>query len=142
MKERGLLIYKDGNKKISPDRKLRGHSPDKRRRGNNTEIKPMNSILLIVIILSITGCLSMNPQDPGTLTSTTLTKKQVKYVWSQVDKYMTKKEVAHILGNPTDIHNSEDVETWKYEYDITRTYGIVGFHRSDNLVGFFSKPLF
>ncbi len=63
-------------------------------------------------------------------------------MWSQVDKYMTKKEVAHILGNPTDIHNSEDVETWKYEYDITRTYGIVGFHRSDNLVRFFSKPSF
>ncbi len=100
----------------------------------------MKSILLFVIILFITGCFLTNPPDPGT--STTVTKKQVKYMWSQVEKDMTQKEVAHILGNPTDIHNSEDVETWKYEYDITRTYGIVGFHRSDNLVRFFSKPSF
>ncbi len=84
----------------------------------------------------------MEPQDPGFSTSTTLTRKQVKYMWSQVEKDMTKKEVARILGNPTDIHNSEDVETWKYVYDIARTYGIVGFHRSDNLVRFFSKPSF
>ncbi len=81
-----------------------------------------------------------NPQEPGT--STTQTKKQIKYMWSQIEKDMTKKEVAHILGNPTEIHNSEDVESWKYEYDIARTYGIVGFHRSDNLVRFFSKPSF
>jgi outer membrane protein assembly factor BamE (lipoprotein component of BamABCDE complex) len=100
----------------------------------------MKSILLFVIILSITGCFLTNPQEPGT--STTQTKKQIKYMWSQIEKDMTKKEVAHILGNPTEIHNSEVVESWKYEYDIARTYGIVGFHRSDNLVRFFSKPSF
>ena len=86
----------------------------------------------------------MNPQGPGTSnpTSTTLTKKQVKYKWSQVEKYLTKEEVARILGIPTNVHDSVDVETWKYEYDIARTYGIVGFHRSDSLVRFFSKPSF
>ena len=84
----------------------------------------------------------MNPPDPGTSTSTTLTKKQVKYMWSQIEKEMTKKEVARILGNPTDIHNSEDVESWKYEYDIARTYGIVGFRRSSDRVWFLSKPSF
>ena len=85
-----------------------------------------------------------NPPGPdiSNSTSTTLTKKQVKYMWSQMEKDMTKEEVAHILGNPTDIHNSEDVETWKYEYDITRTYGIVGFRRSDDRVWFLSKPSF
>ncbi len=81
-----------------------------------------------------------NPPDPGT--STTPTRKQITYMWSQVDKDMTQKEVAHILGNPTAIHNSEDIETWKYEYDIARTYGSVGFHRSDYRVLFFSKPSF
>lgn len=100
----------------------------------------MKSILLFVIILSITGCFLTNPPEPGT--STTQTRKQINYMWSQIDKDMNKKEVAHILGNPTEIHNSEDVESWKYEYDIARTYGIVGFHRSDNLVRFFSKPSF
>ena len=55
---------------------------------------------------------------------------------------MTKKEVAHILGNPTDIQNSDDVESWKYEYDIARIYGVVGFRRSDNRVWFLSKPSF
>ncbi len=84
----------------------------------------------------------MNPPDPGTSTSTTLTKKQVKYMWSQVDKDMTKEEVTRILGDPIDIQGSEDVESWKYEYDIARTYGIVGFRRSDGRVWFFSKPLF
>jgi len=81
------------------------------------------------------------PQVPGTA-STTLTKKQVKYMWSQVDKDMTKEEVTRILGDPIDIQGSEDVESWKYEYDIARTYGIVGFRRSDGRVWFFSKPLF
>jgi len=86
----------------------------------------------------------MEPQDPGisTSTSTPLTKKQVKYMWSQVDKYMTKEEVTSILGNPTDIQNSEDVESWKYEYDVARTYGIVGFRRIEDRVWFFSKPSF
>ncbi len=102
----------------------------------------MKSILLIVIILSITGCYLTEPQDPGTSTSTTLTKKQIKYMWSQVDRDMTKEEVVSILGDPTDIHNSNDVESWKYEYDITRTYGIVGFRRSDERVWFLSKPSF
>ncbi len=55
---------------------------------------------------------------------------------------MTKEEVTRILGNPTDIHNSEDIETWKYEYDIARTYGIVGFRRSNDRVWFLSKPSF
>jgi outer membrane protein assembly factor BamE (lipoprotein component of BamABCDE complex) len=100
----------------------------------------MKSILLIVIILSITGCLSMSPPGPGT--STKQIKKQIKYKWSQIDKYMTKEEVASILGIPTDVHDSEDIETWKYEYDISRTYGSVGFHRSDYRVLFFSKPSF
>ena len=102
----------------------------------------MKSILLFVIILSITGCLSMNPPDPGTSNSTTLTKKQVKYMWSQIEKEMSKEEVARILGNPTNIHNSEDIETWKYEYDIARTYGSVGFRRSNERVWFLSKPSF
>ena len=83
-----------------------------------------------------------NPPGPGTSTSATQTRKQIKYMWSQIEKDMTQKEVAHILGNPTDIHNSEDIETWKYVYDIARTYGSVGFHRSDNRVWFFSKPSF
>ncbi len=100
----------------------------------------MKSILLFVIILSITGCFLTDLPDPGT--STTPTRKQINYMWSQVEKDMTQKEVAHILGDPSEIHESEDVETWKYEYDIARTYGIVGFHRSDNLVRFFSKPSF
>ena len=63
-------------------------------------------------------------------------------MWSQVDKDMTKEEVTRILGDPIDIQGSEDVESWKYEYDIARTYGIVGFRRSDGRVWFFSKPLF
>jgi outer membrane protein assembly factor BamE (lipoprotein component of BamABCDE complex) len=102
----------------------------------------MKSILLFVIILSITGCYLTEPQDPDTSTSTTLTKKQVKYMWSQVDRDMTKEEVTRILGDPADIQNSEDVESWKYEYDIARTYGIVGFRRSDERVWFLSKPSF
>ena len=86
----------------------------------------------------------MNPPGHGTSnsTSTTLTKKQIKYMWSQVDKDMAKEEVTRILGNPSDIRNSEDVETWKYEYDIARTYGIVGFRRIEDRVWFFSKPSF
>ena len=104
------------------------------------EIKPMKSILLLIIILSITGCYLTEARDPGT--STTPTKKQVKYMWSQVDKDMTKEEVTIILGDPTAIQDSEDVESWKYEYDIARTYGIVGFRRSDDRVWFLSKPSF
>jgi outer membrane protein assembly factor BamE (lipoprotein component of BamABCDE complex) len=100
----------------------------------------MKTILLFVIILFITGCYLVEPRDPGT--STILTKKQVKYMWSQVFKDMSKEEVTRILGDPTDTQSSGDVDSWKYEYDIARTYGIVGFHRSDNLVRFFSKPLF
>jgi outer membrane protein assembly factor BamE (lipoprotein component of BamABCDE complex) len=100
----------------------------------------MKRILLFIILLSITGCLSTNPTGPGT--STKQIKKQIKYKWSQVDKDMTKEEVARILGIPTDVHDSEDIETWKYEYDIARTYGSVGFHRSDYRVLFFSKPSF
>ncbi len=100
----------------------------------------MKSILLFVIILSITGCFLTNPPEPGT--STTPTRKQIKYMWSQIDKDMTKKEVAHILGNPTAIQGSEEVESWKYEYDVARTYGIVGFRRSDERVWFLSKPSF
>ena len=105
-------------------------------------IKPMKSILLFIIILSATGCYLMEPRDPGISTSTTITKKQVKYMWSQVDKDMTKEDVTRILGDPTDIQGSEDVESWKYVYDIARTYGIVGFRRSDERVWFLSKPSF
>ena len=105
-----------------------------------TEIKPMKSILLIVIILSITGCLSMSPPGPGTTTKQI--KKQIKYKWAQIDNDMSKKEVARILGIPTDVHDSEDIETWKYKYDISRTYGSVSFRRSEDLVWFFSKPSF
>ena len=105
-------------------------------------IKPMKSILLFIIILSATGCYLMEPRDPGISTSTTITKKQVKYMWSQVDKDMTKEDVTRILGDPTDIQGSEEVESWKYVYDIARTYGIVGFRRSDERVWFLSKPSF
>jgi hypothetical protein len=104
----------------------------------------MKSILLFVIILSITGCYMTESQDPGisTSTSTALTKKQIKYMWSQIGEDMTQIEVTRELGNPTEIQNSEDVESWKYEYDIARTYGIVGFRRSDGRVWFLSKPSF
>ena len=104
----------------------------------------MKSILLFVIILSITGCYMTESQDPGisTSTSTALTKKQIKYMWSQIGEDMTQIEVTRELGNPTEIQNSEDVESWRYEYDIARTYGIVGFRRSDGRVWFLSKPSF
>ena len=106
----------------------------------------MKSILLFIIILSITGCYLMEPRDSGistsTSTSTTLTKKQIKYMWSQIGQDMTKEEVIRELGDPTDTQGSEDVESWKYVYDIARTYGIVGFRRSDERVWFLSKPSF
>ena len=106
----------------------------------------MKSILLFVIILSITGCYLMESRDSGistsTSTSTTLTKKQIKYMWSQIGQDMTKEEVTRALGEPTAIQGSEEVESWKYEYDIARTYGIVGFRRSDGRVWFLSKPSF
>ncbi len=107
-------------------------------------MKQMKSILLFVIILSITGCYLTEPRDPGisTSTSTTLTKKQIKYMWSQIGQDMTKEEVTRALGEPTAIQGSEDVESWKYVYDIARTYGIVGFRRSDERVWFLSKPSF
>ena len=63
-------------------------------------------------------------------------------MWSQVDKDMTKGEVTRILGDPTDIQGSDNVESWKYEYDVARTYGIVGFSTRDDRVWFLSKPLF
>jgi len=105
-------------------------------------MKQMKSILLFVIILSITGCYLTESQDPGASTSTTLTKKQIKYMWSQIGQDMTKEEVTSALGDPTAIQGSEEVESWKYEYDIARTYGIVGFRRSDERVWFLSKPSF
>ena len=82
----------------------------------------------------------MSPPGPGTTTKQI--KKQIKYKWSQVDTDMTKKEVAYILGNPTDIQNSDDIEIWKYEYDIARTFGSVSFRRNEDHVLFFSKPSF
>ena len=70
-------------------------------------MKQMKSILLFVIILSITGCYLMGPRDSGILTSTststTLTKKQIKYMWSQIGQDMTKEEVTRALGEPTAI---------------------------------------
>ncbi len=102
----------------------------------------MKSILLFVIILSITGCYLTEPRDSGISTSTILTKKQIKYMWSQIGQDMTKEEVTRALGEPTAIQGSEEVESWKYEYDIARTYGIVGFRRSDGRVWFLSKPSF
>ena len=102
----------------------------------------MKIIILIVIILSITGCYLMEPRDSGISTSTTLTKKQIKYMWAQIGQDMTKEEVIRELGDPTDIQGSEGVESWKYVYDIARTYGIVGFRRSNERVWFLSKPLF
>jgi hypothetical protein len=104
----------------------------------------MKSILLYVIILSITGCYLTELRDPGisTSTSTTLTKKQIEYIWAQIGQDMTKEEVSRALGKPTEIQGSEEVESWKYEYDIARTYGIVGFRRSDERVWFLSKPSF
>ncbi len=102
----------------------------------------MKSIILIVIILSITGCYLTEPQDPGISSSTTLTKKQINYMWAQIGQDMTKEEVSRALGNPTEIQGSEEIESWKYEYDMARTYGIVGFRRSDERVWFLSKPSF
>jgi uncharacterized protein YneF (UPF0154 family) len=58
----------------------------------------MKSILLFIIILSITGCYLMEPRDSGIPTSTILTKKQIKYMWSQIGQDMTKEEVSRALG--------------------------------------------
>ncbi len=102
----------------------------------------MKIIILIVIILSITGCYLTEPQDPGLSPSTVITKKQIKYMWAQIGQDMTKEEVIRELGDPTDIQGSEGVESWKYVYDIARTYGIVGFRRSNERVWFLSKPSF
>lgn len=110
--------------------------------GNKWRDIVMKSIILFIVILSITGCYLMEPQNPDFSTSTVITKKEIKYMWAQIGQDMTKEEVIRELGDPTDIQGSEDVESWKYVYDIARTYGIVGFRRSDERVWFLSKPLF
>jgi len=121
---------------------VKGKSHPMYKDGNKWRDIVMKSIILFIIILSITGCYLMEPQDPDFSTSTVITKKEIKYMWAQIGQDMTKEEVIRELGDPTDIQGSEDVESWKYVYDIARTYGIVGFRRSDERVWFLSKPSF
>jgi hypothetical protein len=98
----------------------------------------MKSMLLCVILLSVIGC----ALTPPTIDPTVQTKRQIKYNWSQVADYFTKKEVENILGPPTDIQYSEEAEIWKYEYKVARSFGTISFRRSDNRVWFLSKPSF
>lgn len=95
----------------------------------------MKSILMVLIILSFAGCALNEPIGKSP-------RSQIKYQWSQIEKDLTKKEVTRILGDPTDINYSEDVESWKYEYEDTRSYGTVSFRSYDNFVWFYSKPSF
>ncbi len=98
----------------------------------------MKNILLCLILLLVIGCVLVKPStDP-----TVQTKRQITYNWSQIADYFTKNEVENILGPPTDIQYSEEAEIWKYEYDISRSYGTVSFRGSDNRVWFYSKPSF
>ncbi len=98
----------------------------------------MKSMLLGVILVFAIGCAMMETSS----TSTEPTRHQIVYKWSQIPDYFTKKEVENILGVPTGIHYSEEVEIWKYEYDNAKSYGTVSFRRSDNRVWFLSKPSF
>jgi hypothetical protein len=95
----------------------------------------MKSILMVLIILSFAGCALNEPISKSP-------RSQIKYQWSQIEKDLTKKDVTRILGDPTDINYSEDVESWKYEYEGTRSYGTVSFRSYDNFVWFYSKPSF
>ncbi|GAX59300.1 nitroreductase [Candidatus Scalindua japonica] len=98
----------------------------------------MKCLVFSVIILSVVGCALMKPSS----TSTAPTKHQIIYSWSKISKFDSKKDVERILGAPSDILYSEDTEIWKYDYDISRSFGTVSFRRSDNRVWFFSKPAF
>ncbi len=95
----------------------------------------MKSILILLIILFFTGCAFNEPIGKSP-------KTQIKYQWSQIEKDITKKDVKSILGEPTGISYNEDVESWKYEYEGTRSYGTVGFRSNDSFVWFYSKPKF
>ncbi len=90
---------------------------------------------MALIVLLFTGCVLNGPIGKSP-------KSQIKYQWSQIEKDLTKKDVTRILGEPTDINNSEDVETWKYEYEGSRSYGTVSFRNNDYFVWFYSKPSF
>ncbi|MBC8551355.1 MAG: hypothetical protein H8D23_17045 [Candidatus Brocadiales bacterium] len=98
----------------------------------------MKSILLSLVIMSVVGCALM----PPTTDPTVQTKRQISYNWSQIASYFTKKEVENILGPPTDIQYSEEAEIWKYEYEISRTFGTISFRKNDNHIWFMSKPSF
>ncbi len=95
----------------------------------------MKRILIFLIILSFTGCALNEPIGNSP-------RSQIKYQWSQIEKDITKQEVTRILGDPTDINYSEDVESWKYEYEGTRSYGTVSFRSNDIFVWFSSEPKF
>ncbi len=95
----------------------------------------MKSIIMVLIILSFAGCALNEPIGKSP-------KSQIKYQWSQIERDLTKKDVKRILGEPTDINYSEDVETWKYEYEGTRSFGTVSFRSNDNFLWFSSKPRF
>ncbi len=95
----------------------------------------MKSILVFLIILFFTGCAFNEPIGKSP-------RSQIKYQWSQIEKDMTKKDVTRILGDPTDINYSEDIESWKYQYDHSRSFGTVSFRSNDNFVWFSSKPKF
>ncbi len=73
----------------------------------------MKRILIILIILSFTGCVLNEPIGKSP-------RSQIKYQWSQIEKDLSKKDVTRILGDPTDINYGEDVESWKYEYEDTK----------------------
>ena len=95
----------------------------------------MKRILIILIILSFTGCVLNEPIGKSP-------RSQIKYQWSQIEKDLSKKDVTRILGDPTDINYGEDVEIWKYEYEVTRSFGTVSFRSHDNFVWFYSEPKF
>ncbi len=95
----------------------------------------MKSLQMALIILFFTGCVLNEPIGKSP-------RSKIKYQWSQIEKDLTKKDVTRILGDPTDINYSEDVETWKYEYEGARSYGTVSFRNNDYFVWFYSKPSF
>ncbi len=90
---------------------------------------------MVLMILFFAGCVLNEPIGKSP-------RSQIKYQWSQIEKDMTKKDVTRILGDPTDINHSEDIESWRYQYDGARSYGTVSFRSNDNFVWFYSKPSF
>ncbi len=95
----------------------------------------MKSLQMALIVLLFTGCVLNEPIGKSP-------RSKIKYQWSQIEKDLTKKDVTRILGDPTDINYSEDVESWKYEYEGTRSYGTVSFRSNDTFVWFSSEPRF